>query len=352
MLFHQKQILSSQAFTQMKSTKPSRWNNLYTAFKKSFVYRIVQFIISSAAVSLLITLIIFAVEQKEDAERTESMISNLEAISDDLMAVQNSVATRYLGVFPDYLNEVNNLLEQKMPKDSIVIFEDVLYYGILSDPEAFINMNRMLLSHADEGGHVTIAYYNPDGMIFHRMVRESRISPEYFVPMDVERDSLIRMNRRMRSDEEICEKYFALTRQKDPVAFERNVKKYLAPLYRTSSYDDELSHELDSLLHGLDSVKTAYLGGKPVETVTFMDYESMYKGMTRLLEQTYLSHGVELIPLNEYLTMTCWLVSGQAVLAFPSKYATEEIGFYSKDPAFGKYINTMLDGVRGYYRKE
>ena len=323
----------------------SRWKKLYSAFKKSFIYRIVQFIISSAAVSLLITLIIFAVEQKEDAERTEAMIGNLESISGDLIDVQNSVSTRYLGLFPDYLTEVNSLLSQRKVKDDIVIFEDVLYYGILSKPDDFIKMNHSLLSHTDAGGKATIVYYNPEGATFRRMIQESRISPDYFAAMDIDRDSS-ELN-----ETQICEKYFAKTRQKDPKAFERNVNSYLAPLRTHSHYEDALGKELETLYYKLDSVKTQCLGGKPYSKVEFMDYLDMYRGMTHLLEDQYSRHGVELIPIDEYLTMTCWLVSGQAVLAFPSKYATDEIGFYSKDPAFNKYINTMLDGVRGYYRE-
>ena len=328
----------------------SRWQRFVNAFKRSFIYKIVQFIISSAAVSLMITLVIFAVEQKEDEERTESMIDNLEDISGNLMAVQNSVSTRYLGIFPDYLAEVNNLLAEREPDSEIVIFEDVLYYGILSKPEDFTRMNHMLLSHVDGGGKATIVYYDPQGWTFSRVIRESRIAPEYFVSIDQERRAL----GRRASEEEISlinEKYFSLTRDKDPKAFERNVNSYLAPLRTHSDYNDALGLELNSLYQQLDSVKTRCLGGKPYSEVTFNDYMDMYRGMTRLLEKEYRAHGVELIPIDEYLTMTCWLVSGQAVLAFPSKYATEEIGFYSKDPAFSKYINTMLEGVRGYYRR-
>lgn len=327
------------------------WRRLYIAFKKSVIFKIGQFIVSSAAVSLMITLIIFAVEQSEDAERTDAMISNLEDISGDLLDVQNAVSTRYLGIFPDYLTEVNSLLEMRAPKDTIVIFEDVLYYGILSKPADFIKMNHMLLSHMDEGGHVTIAHYNPEGRTFRRMIRESRVAPEYFAAMDIERDSLRRRSAGVVDDAPINEKYFALTRDKDPVAFERNVNRYLAPLSQHADLGGELGRELKALYQQLDSVKTYWLGGKPASDVSFSDYENMYKGLTGVLSDIYESHGVELIPIDEYLTMTCWLVSGQAVLAFPSKYATDEIGFYSKDPAFSKYINTMLEGVRGYYRR-
>ena len=63
------------------SRKPTRLEKFYAAFKRTFIYKIAQFIVSSAAVSLLITLVIFAVEQKEDEERTDAMIGNLQDIS-------------------------------------------------------------------------------------------------------------------------------------------------------------------------------------------------------------------------------------------------------------------------------
>lgn len=333
--------------------KQSGWSVFMSSLKGSLIYKIFQFIVSSAAVSFLITVVIFVVEQKEEAERTDKMISNLHIISDNLLEVQNSVSTRYLGIFPDYLQEVNVLLEGMNPKDSVVIFEDVLYYGILSKPENFIRMNHMLLSHADKGGDVTIAYYGVEGRTFHRMIREQRIAPEFFADMDADMDAEMRKGarangRRALDDSAICEKYFKLTNENDPASFAANVDKYLKPLSGYSLYDDELSHELEDMYARIDSVKTVWLG-KPKSEIRFSDYENMYKGISYELIKTYEAHGVELIPLDEYLTMTCWLVSGQAVLAFPSKYATEEIGFYSKDPAFSDYIRTMLSGVRGYY---
>lgn len=336
--------MSNKEEAKSHSTK---WARLVSWVRHSVLYKIFQFIVSSAAVSLLITIIIFVVEQREDAYRTESMINNLEDISNNLLDVQNSVSTRYLGIFPDYLQEVNALLDEMTPRDSVVIFEDVLYYGILSRPENFIRMNHMLLSHADNGGKVTIAYYDIEGRTFHRMIREQRINPCFWGDMDAELDSMRR--KRKFDDSEVCEKYFNKSREKNFESFSRNVDRYLSRLQGRISYDDDLGRELEQIYVKMDSVKTYYLG-KPKRQIAFADYEDMYKGMSRLLIEKYLAHGIELIPLDEYLTMTCWLVSGRAVLAFPSKYATDEIGFYSKDPAFSKYISTMLNGVRGYYR--
>lgn len=103
----------------------------------------------------------------------------------------------------------------------------------------------------------------------------------------------------------------------------------------------------------IDSVKQACLGnGKPVEDILFSDYETMYRGISKVIVKYYSKYGIDLVPLDEYLTMSCWLVRKsdrkevRAVLAFPSKYSTDEIGFYSQDEAFSKYIGTMLEGVK------
>ena len=68
--------------------------------------------------------------------------------------------------------------------------------------------------------------------------------------------------------------------------------------------------------------------------------------------QYYNKYGIDMVPLDDYLTMSCWMVKKsnpkevKTVLAFPSKFSSDEIGFYSQDEAFSKYIGTMLEGVR------
>ena len=73
--------------------------------------------------------------------------------------------------------------------------------------------------------------------------------------------------------------------------------------------------------------------------------------MNEVIAKYYVNYGVDMVPMNEYLTMSCWLVKKGnkgigSVLAFPSKYSTDEIGFYSQDEAFSRYITTMLEGVK------
>lgn len=341
-------MTNSNLSEEKTTTRQSKFERAAQNFKSSRFYKIYQFLVSSAAVSLVVSVIVFVYGQIREAHKTAVLVDNLHGISTNLLDVQNSVSTRYLGIFPDYLTEVNGLLAQMDSNDDVVIFEDVLYYGILSKPESFIKMNHMLLQHAAQGGCVTIAYYDINGRTFSRMLREQRINPQFFSQMEREIDSLRHKDARNLNYIKVCEKYFAKSKDLDYLSFSKNVDKYLKPLHGKYIIDTPLGRELEQMYEAMDSVKTSSFS-KPKAEIGFQDYVNMYKGMSELLIEKYQSYGIELIPLDEYLTMTCWLVSGKAVLAFPSKYATDEIGFYSQDPAFGKYIQMMLQGVKGHY---
>ena len=100
----------------------------------------------------------------------------------------------------------------------------------------------------------------------------------------------------------------------------------------------------------LDDVMHTYLN-KPYNEICYVDFKNMYKDMTKTIVQLYKTQpNIEMLPLNESLMMSCWLTkigdSERAVFAFPSKYSTDEIGFFSQDPAFSDYIHTMLDGIK------
>ena len=142
----------------------------------------------------------------------------------------------------------------------------------------------------------------------------------------------------MKADSTVSEKYFTKTRNERGTEFEKHVKRCLIPIYNSET-------DSDSLFFRIDEVKRKALD-KPIQSITFQDYMDMYQGISRELIAAFKAHNIELIGLDEYLVMSCWLNDEKAVLAFPSKYSTDEIGFFSQDPAFSKYIFTMLEGVK------
>lgn len=316
--------------------------------------RMLKWATNSAMFGMIITFAIFFYQEYESAKQAK-------AIVDNLVYVQKSLSTRYLGIFPNYLNQINDLLESAQPNDTIVIFEDVLYYGFISKPDEFKKMQKKLISLSDSGCHVTMAYYNPKSRNFKRMIIDQYIATDISAQMDQERRALLSnhehgKNRHsgiheLRSqDSLLVDKYFCITREKDPDKFKKSVDDRRRLLSALTGNETALDLELENLYAKIDSVKSACLAGD-YDDLCIHDFENMYREISFLMGDEYQKHGIELIRINENLSISCWLVADKAILAFPSKYATDEIGFYSHDPAFSKYIKTMLNGFIGNYSK-
>lgn len=330
-----------------KNDKKGLLSRLRTRVGNSKVYK---WVTNSALLGLVFTLSVFMYEQYKSSKQTKEIVDNL-------MYVQMSLSTRYLGLFPDYLNYINDILEGARANDTVVIFEDVLYYGFVSKPDDFKKMHRRLIAAADSGTHVTIAYYNPRGRNFNRMIIDQYVATDISAQMDMERRAMYRDRdkskrfaiKELRSkDSALCEQYFNKTRAAAPEKFRRSVDNNRKPLARLTGQESGLELELARLYARIDSTKSSRLA-KDYDQLCLSDFEGMYRDVTGLLADEYARHGVELIPIDENLSISCWLVGDKAILAFPSKYATDEIGFYSQDPAFSKYIKTLLNGFRGNY---
>lgn len=340
-------------------------------------YDILATFIKSAAVGLLFAAICFVYDiyhDKQQDRQLDESISKLENIEEsvkELNEIRQSLSTRYLGIFPTYIDEISSLFQNLGTSDSVVIFEDVLYYGIKSRPNQFYNLNVQLFEHAMKQGSITVAYYNHHISsnkpimedLFHKMIIESRIGTKHQAALYKERsqkaDSLssikmLSITSSRIEDSILCEKYFAATRDDDVERFEADVVAYLSKdlIDKDTTDLSEAERITYEMCVKIDSVKQHYLGGKPMKSILFSDYETMYRVMSEIIVSYYSKYHFDLVPLDEYLTMSCWMVkkSGhegvKTVLAFPSKYSSDEIGFYSQDEAFSKYIGTMLDGVR------
>ena len=297
-----------------------------------------------APIGLILSIIFFIVSTYSANRSTEKLVDNL-------LQIEQSLSTKYVGIFPNYLPQINELLEDAQKNDTIIIFEDVLHYGIFSSPDEFKEMTYKLLD-LSKTNKITIVYYNIDSSqnrIFRRSIQESRIKMQYLGKLSKERAELMRELRRNNNNTEgqsqnnfriadsiVSEKYFAYSKIEPD--FEKKVEKYLTPLFNPEK-------DADSLFFYIDEIKRKYIG-KPAKTITFSDFYNLYEGIDKMLIAALDRNGVELIGVNEFHVMNCWKVGNKAILAFPSKYATNEIGFITQDPVFSDYILTMLKGVK------
>ena len=342
---------------------------MFEKFRSSKTYKIVNGIATSAILALLLSLVFFAYDVYKDDKQDRQDNEHFEQSMLQLEGIMQSLSTRYLGAFPSYLSETLNVFDHLQPQDTVIVFEDVLYYGIKSKPDEFRRFNKILINHARQGGKVIVAYYDNHATslvinVFRSMVKEGRIAQQYHSQMQLEKeqsiDELKEKNKRVINslDSVITDKYYIQSRMQNSEAAEKERQAYLdKTLVANLGHAGESGYDIviSRLCVNLDSIKQHHLGnGRTLEDIHYADYERMYSDMTDCIAECYRYHGVELIPLNEYLTMSCWMIKPanrsrrtEAVLAFPSKYASDEIGFYSQDASFEKYITMMLNGIRG-----
>jgi hypothetical protein len=322
--------------------------------------------LKSAAVALIFAVICFAFDRYENIKQQEQLNESIQKLDE----IEKGLSTRSLGIFPGYIKEIRELFDDIEKTDEVVIMEDVLYYGFKSKPKEFYEMNKKLFDHALTDGSITIAYYNYESIeqtrglvsknIFHNMIKEELISYDYIVKMKKESDSIFKtlkgLNHKdlylaiVQTEYELCEKYFQATCSNDFKKFSKKIDEYLNTDLINFGENESSQGALvaKEMCLEIQKIKEKYLK-KDKKQISYSDLENMNRDISFLIAETYKKRGIKLVALNEYLTMSCWMVKHstgmRAVLAFPSKYSSDEIGFYSQDEAFSKYISTMMEGI-------
>ncbi|MCQ2337032.1 MAG: hypothetical protein MJ010_07645 [Paludibacteraceae bacterium] len=383
----------------------------------------------SATFALLLSIIFFVYQTIDSRRESEKIINNL-------VNVQNSITTKYIGIFPIYIPRINNLLEEALDSytkdytnkvDTVIIFQDFLCYGIKSDPAGFAQMTELLLHLSDLGCQIYIAYYKPTGRAFNTLIKETFLSTENYAKYQNDRHRYFELRtrlyddftRQLRNKKNECnntlpphfvdslkkalfhqyfedlfdmnklkslgvsehnivaadsgtkitltkhrddvylmdslksEEYFTLTKSEDEASFKKLLASYMdtIPQMQHSSNVASWTIRTNNMIQHMNGIKRNNLN-KNYKDVSYFDFYNTYMEFSREMERMYSMcnpENMHLIPLDDYLTMSCWMTScegkGKAIFAFPSKYATEEIGFESQDDAISDYIRTMLNGV-------
>jgi|GEM_PF-4967554 len=333
---------------------------------KSKGKKILQFVTNSAPFALLLSIILFGVEYYKNDKEFDKTINSLQKI-------EMSLSTKHIGIFPNYLEEINNLLDETISSSdtsTIIIFEDVLFYGAFYNGEAFKDMIKKLtvLSGPSKRRKIVIAYYGlhdedtsrisdkwTKGRMFREVVQGSWVQQEDYAKLKAERsleigslrskDSLQNTNRRrsdlyyvIRADSIVSEKYFAVYRDDKQGDFLERRKNILKPLYDAAQNDYNIFDKIDK-------IKSNYIG-KPENTITFNDIYTMYSQTTKELIAFFKYHNIELIPLSDYLSMYCWSNGKKVLFVLPGRFAADEIGFISHDEAILKYIKVTYNGIK------
>ena len=348
-------------------------NHFFEKCRRSILWKYSKLITGSATFALILSIVFFVYETIESKKDNEQ-------ITNRLYEVQQSLTTRYLGLFPEYIKNTNAMLrkalEQKdeFSSDTIVIFEDVLYYGITSDPNGFIEVNDKLLQLADKGAKVFVVYYKPQTALFVKNLRElffSQNSYKQFIDTQrllkervvkyqdemrkiaifrhqtksvydyrVLQDSLAKIyfsdiidNTTLENTRKtvarqtgqklpyevlaemiLNERYFTTTRNENKKVFEEIVNTYRKPIARKEDnypFKRQSWQETMDMCRKIDELR-ASLMEQPYDSINFEHFVKLLGGYTEIIENEYAYHrNITLIPIEDYLTMSCWMVGNR-----------------------------------------
>lgn len=392
----------SEFWKKMKDSKAMHWVKLVT---------------ESATFALFLSVILFAYEMIDNMQDSKVVLDNL-------LKIQNSLSTKYLGEFPNFVPDINDLYSEAKPGDSIVVIEDVLFYGINSASEEFYESHQKLLDLAANGSSVTIVYYKPFGITYNLMLQEWFLSraqyknfrdtltlfyhrkQDYRRELRVLMDSCVtnKVSREVRRQktadlmekefgdiydkqylqqqqehilnrstavvnrdgdtiiqddnvivrQQLLERYFAKTREEDRHAFKTMLDKYRRHTLKT--YPEATTRtqvETEQMCMRMDSIRVKWLGEEhsSIDKVKFEDFPKMFSELTDVMLSIYSRYpSIKLVPIDDFLSIRAWQISekkngSQAIIAFPSRYSSSEIGFYTTDESTREYIKTMLHGI-------
>jgi hypothetical protein len=394
-------MLMSEKLKKMRFAKLVHWIKLFS---------------NSASVALFLSVIFFSFEMFGSMEESKEM-------TDNLLKIQNSLSTKYLGEFPSFLPDINRLYAEVSKDEEIVVLEDVLFYGLNSAPEDFYEASIKLLDLAANGTQVMISYYEPNSFAYNLTIQEWMLSQESYKHyrdtltlfrersvlykkqykaiqtskasaeekeqkchallsecfLDIvgpqaiekqkaylkskseesqdgtegERKALIDEHMQIRNL--LLERYFSATRAQNKGKFQQMVEGYRSPTLDKINMEASTRTQMEvrSMCQKMDSVRTYCLGEEDtsVDSITYANFVNMFTEMTRVMEQTYKNYpSITLVPIDDFLSIRGWLITrrkgeSRAIMAFPSRYSSSEIGFYTTDESTTDYIKTMQQGI-------
>jgi hypothetical protein len=243
--------------------------------------------------------------------------------------VEESISTRYVEQFPTSMTKINELLNEA--KKEIIIFEDVLGYGLFSNPEKFHEYLTILDKAASNNKKIEIVVYNSELNFRTRQMQHiGSDSIELF--NELKRDGKIQEANNLR------DKIFTRKTKRDPEF------KEMLSVFRKHIFANDYEGKYNSY-PALDKIKEKLKN----DNLTFIDFYDVLEEMNKCIE-TILTRGednkrpnVKIHYVAMQNVMNCWAIDkDKAICGFVGNIKSSEIDFATHDPKLIEYIYSEL----------
>ena len=253
----------------------------------------------------------------------------------------DSISTRYVGEFPATMGQINKLLLDAT--ESIVIFEDVLGYGMFSEPDEFHKYLTILDKKSADGKlKLEIVIYNNDVNL--RTTKMQFVGSKYiekFRSLRNEKDSAKTIEER----EIVINKMVVFRDSIFTEYLKENKKKW--EYFLNYDFSNEKGQEGKNGYTQLDKSKNIFKD-RDVESIKFLEFYDMLVDFDKKIETILTAGGgrsnVKIETVGIMHTMNCWLTKGKdtkAIFGFTRGFGSSEIAFTTIDPQLIAHINSL-----------
>ena len=252
----------------------------------------------------------------------------------------DSISTRYVGEFPATMGPLNKLLLNA--KESIVILEDVLGYGMFSAPDEFHKYITILDKKSADGKlKLELVIYNRDVNL--RVTKMQFIGSEHIdkfkslryeknnAKTEEERDAVI--NKIVEFRNSIFTAFLAKKENKEKWQY---LMEY--------DFSNKARQEGKNGYNQLNEVKNVFKD-RDIESIKFDEFADMLITFDDRIKTILTAGGrsnVKIDTVGIMHSMNCWLIDNtEAIFGFTRSFGSSEIAFITKDPQLTTHINSL-----------
>ena len=296
--------------------KKKRQKQSVTKTKKR-VNRIKSWIKNSVNLIAVITIVLSVISISLTWHEANKETKKLEEQTSQLEKITSTLPTRCIGRFPYFISDINDLLENVISENfskenNIVIFQDVLTYGLYSNPKEYERLVSNLLKLRSRRYKVSIFVYNDELKDKNRLVQFcNRMSDDVFHMQEEEKCNLL---------------------QKELVK-DSIYNTFIE--YPFGDNDGNILYELRNIRDDL----------REVPSLTYGKFFEMLDEMENIIHNDVFStekyDNFNIIECKVKFNVHCWSNGKNTIFSLPRCYEADEIGFITRDADFLDYIQTM-----------
>ena len=252
--------------------------------------------------------------------------------------ITDSISTRYIGEFPDFIEQINDLLSEA--KEEIIIMTDVLGYGMYSNPEGFHKYLSIIEKKASEECSIKFVVYNKS------LLNRTR-QMQHIGNANIERYHQLRKDQMHKDANNLRDSIFT-----------ENLKDKGSILKKFQKYEFANSHKTKDKrnFEEFDIIKSKFETNK-IDSISYNEFTCLLLELNNSIENRFIpnQHSVFIDTTATLHTMNCWLVDRtQAIFGFVGNINASEIAFYTQDRQIINYIlllanNHLKDDPYGEY---